>query len=61
VVRDIYTSYTGHDVLSFLLTLALFMTRIFTDHAQNALASHQLAVATDFFDRCLNAHFLAPS
>ena len=38
------------------LTLTLLVALVHTDHAQDALAPHQLAVATDFFYRCLNSH-----
>jgi len=38
--------------------LALLVTRIRADHANNALAADDLAVAADLLDGSRNSHFL---
>src|SRR6478609_11618639 len=46
--------------MSYLLTLTLLVTRVRADHADNALAADDLAVAADLLDGSRNSHVLSP-
>jgi hypothetical protein len=37
-------------------TLSLLVTGFAANHANHALSTHDLALAADFLDRCLNTH-----
>ena len=43
-----------------VLALALLVLWLYTDHAHNAVALDDLAVATDFLYGCTNFHFITP-
>jgi hypothetical protein len=58
MVRNVDACDTGHVLPRNLLdlTLALLVARIGADHAQHALAPHQLALAALLFHRRLHFH-----
>jgi hypothetical protein len=40
--------------------LTLLVLRVAANHVHHTLATHDLAIAADFLNRCLNLHFSTP-